>query len=127
MERLAVVSMEDSLDAAVVFRAGDPPAAVLAGDEPALPIPRIAVGVVGRSAEHADLPGLLLPFQDAVVRNIAPQQIATVAEPDRSFAPAHPAGETLDRRAEDPVLGKARIEHFDDRVGIAPARRPRAR
>ena len=59
--------------AAVVFRAGDAAAVMLAGDQPALAVARVAVGIVGGLAEDADRAGLLVPAQDAVVGDVAPQ------------------------------------------------------
>ena len=71
-------------------------AVVLAGDEPALAVAGVAVGVVRRLAVHAGAPGLLVPAHDAVVGNVAPQQAARVAEIDRPLAPAHAGREPLD-------------------------------
>ena len=92
---------------------------MLAGDEPALAVAGVAVGEVRRLAEDADLAGLLLPLEDAVVRDVAPQQIAAVAEPHRPLGPAAAGIEALDRGAEDAVAVEARIEALDQGVGIA--------
>ena len=92
---------------------------MLAGDEPPLAVARVAVGVARRLAEGADLAGRLVPFQDAVVRDVAPQQVAAVAEPDRPLGPAAAGIEPLDRRAEDPVGREALVEHLDRGVRIA--------
>jgi hypothetical protein len=66
-------------------------------------------------------------FMILLLGRIAPQQISAAAEPDWSFRPKHSAGQAFDRRIENPVFGKARIEHFDGRIGISlgwpPARR----
>src|SRR5207237_8689769 len=101
VERLAFAPVEaiaDDGDRPVVLGAGHPPHAVLAGHEPALPVSGIAVGVVRWLAEDADRPGFFLPFEDAVVRDIAPQQRAEFTEPDRAFAPAAAGIEPLARR-----------------------------
>src|ERR1700719_2213779 len=98
---------------------GHPPHAVLAGHEPALPVPGIAVGVVRGLAENTDRAGLLLPFQDAVVRDVAPQQRAEFAKPDRTFAPAAAGIELLDRGVHwrfDRV--ETRIEGYDRGIGV---------
>src|SRR5712671_6721822 len=47
VEPLAVEPVENDGDRAVILGAGDPPPLVLAGDEPALAVAAIAVGVVG--------------------------------------------------------------------------------
>ena len=57
-----------------MFRAGDAARAVLAGDEAALAVARVAVGVVGGFAEDAHAAAFLVPAHDAVVRDVAPQQ-----------------------------------------------------
>jgi hypothetical protein len=97
----------------------DPPHAVLAGHEPALPVAGIAVGIVRRLAEDAHRTGFLLPFQDAVVGDVAPQQRAEFAEPDRALAPAAAGIELLDRRVHrrfDRV--ETRIERDNCGIGI---------
>src|SRR5262249_60124048 len=96
IERLAVELVDQHRDGAVIFGAGDAARIVLAGDEAALAVAGVAVGVVRRFSEHADAAGLLLPAHDAVVGNVAPQQVAAVAEPHRPLAPAHAGGPPLD-------------------------------
>src|SRR6516165_4874073 len=59
------------------------------------------------------------PTHDAIVRNIAPQQIATVAEISGALGPAKTGGNALDRRIADPGL-EPLVEHLDARIGIAP-------
>ena len=124
VERLAVELVDQHRDAAVVFGAGDPPPAVLAGDQAALAIAGIAVGVVGGLAIDAGPSGLLVPAHDAVVGNVAPQQAARVAHPHRPLAPAHAGREPLHAGIVDLVFGEARIENLDGRVRIAFARLP---
>ena len=58
-------------------------------------------------------------FMILLLGRIAPQQISAAAEPDWSFRPKHSAGQAFDRGIENPVFGKARIEHFDGRIGIS--------
>ena len=103
-------------DAAVVLGARDAPRVVLAGDQPPLPVARVAVGVIRRRAEHADRAGLLLPLHEPVVRDVAPQQVAAVAEPDRPFRPAHARRNALDLGAVDPIPGEGGIEDLDARI-----------
>ena len=93
----------------------DAAAAVLAGDEPALAVAGVAVGEVRGLAEDADRARLLLPLEDAVVGDVAPQQIAPVAEIDRPLGPAAAGGEALHAGELQPVLLEARIERDDGR------------
>src|SRR5262249_42094066 len=72
----------------------------------------------GPRAKLAEQAGFFVPLHDAVVGDVAPQHVATVADPHRPFAPAHAGREPLDRRVEQAVFGKARIEHLDGGVGI---------
>ena len=53
VQLLAVVAVGQHGDVAVVLGARDAPRQVLAGDQPALPIARVAVGEVRRAAEQA--------------------------------------------------------------------------
>src|SRR6266446_4937744 len=73
VEPLALVAVADHRDRAVIFGAGDAPRVMLAGDEPALAVAGVAVGVVRWLAEDADRAGLLVPAHDPVVRDVAPQ------------------------------------------------------
>src|SRR5580692_8850972 len=50
---------------------------------------------------------------NSIVGKVAPQQKSAATEPDWPFRPAHSAGKVFDCRIENPVFGKARIEHFD--------------
>ena len=55
--------------------------------------------------------------------NVAAKQIAAFREIHRAFGPSHACGDLLERAAVEPVLGEARIEDFNGRVGI-PLVRP---
>src|SRR5205085_954126 len=83
-EPLAAEAIHQHGDRAVVFGARDAPPAVLAGDEPALAIAGVAVGKIRGLAVNAHLARLLLPLEDAIVGDVAPEQIAAVAEPHRA-------------------------------------------
>ena len=115
-----------TVTAAVVLRAGDAPATVLAGDEAALAVARVAVGEGGGLAEVADRSRLLLPLQDAVVREVAAQQVAAVAEPDRPLGPAEPRREALHRREREAVAPEARVKRVDGGVRICLGGLPHA-
>src|SRR6476620_1284741 len=58
---------------------------MLAGDEAALAVAGVAVGVIARLTEDADPAGLLIPAHDAVIGNVAPQKTTRIAEIDRAF------------------------------------------
>src|SRR4051812_21945244 len=102
-----------------MFGARDAPRPVLAGDEPSLPVARVAVGEVGGLAEDADRAGFLVPTHDPLVGDVAPEKRARVAQPHGSFAPAKAGGQPLDPRGLDAVALEALVEDFDRRIGIA--------
>src|SRR5262249_31630055 len=113
-------------DGAVIFGTGHAPGVVLAADEAALAVAGVAVGIVRRLAEHGGAAGLLIPPQDAVVGDVAPQEAARVAEPNRALAPPCAGVEPLDAGIENAIFQKARIEDLDGRVWITLARLPAA-
>src|SRR6185295_1765438 len=110
--------VEHDRDGPVVLRARHAAAVVLARHEAALAVARIAVGEVRRLAEYADRARLLVPSHDPVVRDVAPQETARIAEPHGPLRPPEPGGEALDGAIEDAVLGEAVIEHLDGRIGV---------
>ncbi len=126
VQAAALVMARQDRDGPVVFGADDPPAAMLAGDEAALPVAGVAVGLLAGLSENRDGAGLLVPAQDAVIGNVADQQAALVAQPDGTLAPAQAGGEALHRGIEQAVLQEPRIEDLDGRVGIDRARLPHA-
>jgi hypothetical protein len=69
--------------------------------------------------------GFLVPAHDAIVRDVAPQQAARVAEPDRAFIPAAAARDALDRGLRDSVFVERRIERLDRGIRISFGRLPR--
>ena len=95
---------------------------MLAGDEPALAVAGVAVGVVGRAAEDGEAAVLLAELHDPVVRDVADQHVAAVGEVHRPLGPAHAGRHLLDGAAVDAVAGEARIEDLHRRVGIALVR-----
>jgi len=72
-----------------------------------------------RLAEDADRPGLFLPFHHPVVRDVAPNQTAQIAEPHRTFVEAAAGGDPLDRRVAEHHRLKARVDDLDVGVWIA--------
>src|SRR5262245_16980932 len=98
---------------------------MLASDKAPFSVTGVAVGVVRRSTEQADRAGLFFPTHDAVIWNIAPQEIATVAKPHGPLVEATIASNTLDRCEPENDSFEARIKH--PKVGIrVPDRRCRA-
>src|SRR4051794_13635411 len=78
--------------------AGDAAVAVLARDQPALAVDRVAVRVARRVAEHADLAGRLVVAQYAVVRDIRPHERAVRREIRRPLGPAAAVIEMVEPR-----------------------------
>jgi len=89
-----------------------------------LSVTRVAVGVVRGLSKHADGARFLFPFEDLVVRYVAPQQIPSVAKPHGALAPTHARGEPFDLGQIESVLGERRVEDFDQRIRIPLARLP---
>src|SRR5262249_20500571 len=111
-------AIENHRDRAVVLGSRHAPRVVLARDEPALAVARVAVGVVGGAPEHGDGARLFVPTHDAVVGNVAPQEIATVAEPHGALGPAESGRQPLHRRIVDPKPREALIQDLHRRIGI---------
>src|SRR5713226_3416648 len=124
VERLAVIAVAQDGDAAVILGAGDAPCVVLAGDEPALAVAGVAGWLVPGPSEDADRASLLLPLHHPVVRDVAPQEIAAVAEPYRPLAPAKAGRQTLDRGEGQAIFGEARIQDLNRRIRVSLARLP---
>src|SRR5215207_168571 len=110
VEALALEAVGVDGDAPVMLRARDAPVAVLAGDEPALPVDDVAVGITCGITEHAGLPGGLVPSQHAVVRDIAPDEIAMRREVSRSLGPAAALVELFDLRCDLDEVAEAVVE-----------------
>ena len=90
------------------------PGDVLAGELAALEVERVAVAVVRRRAEHADVPVVLDPAHLAVVRDVAPHQVAALGAPRRPFRPERAGPQPLDRRVRLPET----VEHGLDREHV---------
>ena len=81
---------------------------MLAGDEPALVVDRVAVRIVGAVSENGHVARFLDEAHHAVVGNVRPDEITAGREPRRAFRPdragpvtrhAHVAGEELPKSA----------------------------
>ena len=87
IQALALEPVGDDGHRTVVLGAADAPPAVLAGDEAALPVHGVAVRIVRRAAEHADGAARLVVPHHAVVRDVAPDEIASRREIGRPLGP----------------------------------------
>ncbi|MNH87404.1 hypothetical protein D3C73_398860 [compost metagenome] len=118
IQLLALVGVGKNRDRAVMLRAGDAAGQVFACNQAALQVAAMAVGIVGIGVEHAPCLVRFVELHDAVVRNIANQQILAVTEIDRTFQPASAGGNLFQRSAGNTVFRKARVENLNGRIGI---------
>ena len=116
VEALPLVAIGDDGDRPVVLGARDAPRAVLAAHEPTLAVDGVAVGVARRGAEDADVPGRLVPAQHAVVRDVAPHEVAAGGEVGRALVPATAIGEPLEPRAALDAEPEAVLDDLEDVV-----------
>ena len=96
IQPLSVVLVGDDGKAPVKLGAGHATGTVLAGHESPLRIDRIAIGVVRRLAEDAEM--VVVPQQAhyPVVGDVAEEQIIALAEEGWTLGPAEPRGNPLD-------------------------------
>jgi hypothetical protein len=99
-----------------MFRPGDAPGEVFTGHEPALPVPGVAVAVVGGLAEHRHRAGGLAPAQHPVVRDVGEQQEPAVAEPHRAFQPAAAGPQPLHDLMADDQRTEPLVDNLDGRI-----------
>src|SRR5207302_8524201 len=116
---LASEAVGKNRDRAVIFGARRALRPQFAGDEPTLPVARIAVRVFRRLAKDADPAGLLFPLYEPVVRDVAEDEITTVTEPHRPLGKAAAAGDALDGGNADHQRLETWVEHLDARVARA--------
>jgi hypothetical protein len=89
---------------------------MLARDLPSLKVEGVAVAVVGRHAEDADVAVVFRPSHLTIVGNVAPHEIAALRVPGRAFRPERAGEQPLDRGVR---LGNAHEAWVDgDDVGI---------
>src|SRR5262249_34541992 len=129
VQLLAIELVGDDRDRAVELGPRDATAAMLAGDQASLAVDGVAVRVHRRLAVDAEMTVILREAHDAVVRNVAEQDVAAGCEVNRSFRPAHPRRNALDghRAGKRREAGRpegwlaALLGGFEMRVGIAAA------
>src|ERR1700743_1535974 len=92
---------------------------MLAGNEPPLAVARIAVRVIRWPAKRRHRARLLVPAQDAVIRNVAPQHVAAIAEPHGSLGPARALIQAFDGSRGEAQCIEAGIETTNGGIGIA--------
>src|SRR5690349_21708148 len=109
IERLALVVIRQYRDRAIGFGSGDAARIVFAGNESSLPVTSVAVAVIRRTAEDANLASVLQPPQHAVIGNVAEEKITSIAKPYRPLGPPCPGIQAFHRGTNDPVLGETRI------------------
>ena len=112
VQPLAVVAIGEDGDRAVVLGAGDPAVAVLARHQPAVGVERVAVGVAGRMAEHADRASGLVPAQQPIVGDVADEEVATGRDVHRALRPPAPDVKALDAVVALDVA-EALVEHLE--------------
>src|SRR5215813_12007441 len=100
---------------------------MLAGDQTAVPVTGMAISKVGRLLKHTDRASGFFPFEDTVVGNIAPQQIAPIAKPHWPFRPAASGVQALHGRLLQPVLFKTWVERGNGRIRVTWVRTPASR
>ncbi len=121
VQPLAVPVVGEHGDGAVMLGPGHPARALLAADQPALPVDGVAVGVAGRLAEHAHRAGGLVPAQDPVVRDVAEHQVAPGREVGGALGPAAAGVQAFQPLV--PAAGpEPLIEHLEPRLDRVPHR-----
>ena len=87
VEFLVLETIHQHRDRAIVFGSRYPSRIVLAGEQPALSVPIVAVAVIRRATENADFSSLLQPSQHSIVGDVAEEEIPPIRKPYRSFRP----------------------------------------
>src|SRR5262249_7196264 len=117
VQRFALEPVDQHGDRAVEFSACDTLRIMLAGNQPALVIAGIAVGVVRWAAEHRQVPVVFQPAHHAVVRNVAENQISAVAEINWPLRPTETGRDPFDAGIAL-LVSEAPIEHLDPWIGV---------
>src|SRR5207244_9197582 len=101
VELLVMKMIHQHGDRAVVFGSGDPAHVVFAGDQPTLSVPTVAIAIVRRAAENADLSGFFEPSENSIVGNVAEEQIPPIPKPNRPFRPTRACVKALNGSVAD--------------------------
>ena len=119
IQRLTLKLIGHDSDAAVVLGTCDAAPAMLTGQQTPFCITRHAIGEIRWRTEYTPSARGFVVAHDAVIGNVADQQITPIAKPDRPFCPAHAAAQHLHRAAEYAVLHEGIMQDFDPRVWVA--------
>src|SRR2546423_2452820 len=103
----------DDRDRPVQLVAHHAPGDMLARQLTALEIERVAVAVVGRRAKHADAAVVFDPAKLAVVRNVAPDEVAPYSPPRGGLRPQRARPPSLDRRTPPAQRIARRLDRDD--------------
>ena len=117
IQSLALVGIGQNGDRAVELIAHHTAREMFTGELAALEIEGVAVGVVRRHPKDADVPVVFEPAQLPIVRNVTPDQIATLCVPSRTFRPERSGPESLDGAVGLGVLPEGRIDGKNIGVG----------
>ena len=113
VEALALVTVGHHADRSIEIGARHAAGQMLAGDEAALAVDGVAIGIVRRVAEHRDRAAAVIEAQDAVVGNVRPDEVAPRREPRRPLRPASTGPQPLHPRVADDAALEARIENLN--------------
>src|SRR3954467_15230537 len=97
VQLLIIVLVGDDRDRAVEFGPGDPSATVFASEQAPFTINGVAVRVHRRLAEYAYVSVILHEAHDAIVGNVAEQNVAPSREVYRSLGPSESGRDALNR------------------------------
>jgi len=109
VELLAVELVSKNSDGAIVFIARHTPRQVLAADLAALIIEGVAIGIVARVVDGADVVVLIKHPEMDIVRDVRPHHVLANAIPGDTFGPKHPGMQTLHRNIPYFDFGKRRV------------------
>src|SRR5262249_36518848 len=118
----AVPVVGEHRDRPVMLGPGNPARALLAADQAALAVDRVAVGIAGWLAENAHRVGGLVPAEDPVVRDVAEDEIAPGGEVGGSLGPPAPRVQAfhpvIPATAPEPLVEhlELRLERFPHRI-----------
>src|SRR4029453_9797101 len=119
VEALAVEFVRERDDGAVDLRARDAPVAVLAGDEAALTVDGVAVGIPRGLAEDGNRAVAGVEPQHPIVGDVGPDEILAGREIGRPFGPAAAGVELGDFGVSHEQAPEALVEYLEAAGGPA--------
>ena len=126
VESLPLEAVDQHGPSAVVLAPAHSPSIVFHGDESALVVTSVTIRIARLGLKDAHVTVVLRPSQDAMIRNVAPQQAAPVSHPDRTLIPQRRVVPTampnaLQRRVAL-LRGKTLVHDFPRGLGIGDRR-----